>query len=41
MTNDRGGIVDDCIITRINSKCFYVVANAGCAEKDKRHLMVS
>lgn len=40
LTNDQGGIVDDCIVTRINSKCFYIVANAACADKDKRFLTV-
>lgn len=29
-----GGIVDDTIITRISQDTFYVVTNAGCAEKD-------
>lgn len=41
MTNDNGGIVDDCIITRTSPKSFYVVANAACAEKDKEYLKVS
>lgn len=33
ITNDGGGIVDDCIITRDGPKSFYVVSNAGCADK--------
>lgn len=28
ITNDAGGIVDDCIITRAGEKSFYVVSNA-------------
>ncbi|XP_064400456.1 aminomethyltransferase, mitochondrial-like [Halichondria panicea] len=37
-TNDKGGIIDDCIITRTGPQSFYVVANAGCADKDMQHL---
>ncbi len=40
-TNDKGGIIDDCIITRTGPQSFYVVANAGCADKDMQHLNVS
>lgn len=34
MTNPRGGIVDDLIITRVNDTKFFSVINAGCKEKD-------
>lgn len=40
LTNDHGGIIDDCVVTRLSSNCFYIVANAACAEKDRKHLMV-
>ena len=38
MTNERGGIIDDTVITKINSNNYYVVLNAGCAEKDQKHI---
>lgn len=34
MTNEKGGIVDDLIITRIHDTKFFAVINAGCKEKD-------
>ena len=40
-TTDNGGIIDDLIVTRTGEQSFYVVANAGCAEKDLLHLTVS
>ncbi len=40
ITNDHGGIIDDCIITRIDDNCFYLVTNAACALKDKLYLEV-
>jgi aminomethyltransferase len=33
-----GGIVDDLIITMLNPEDFYVVTNAGCAEKDLAYI---
>ncbi len=41
ITNARGGIVDDCIVTRTGPQDFYMVSNAGCADKDIAHLRVS
>ena len=38
--NESGGIVDDAIVNRISDTRFYVVANAGCADKDLAHLKV-
>lgn len=38
MTNEKGGIIDDTVITKVNSNDFYVVLNAGCAEKDQAHI---
>lgn len=36
-TNNNGGIIDDLIINK-TSEYLYVVSNAGCAEKDLKHL---
>ncbi|KYR02298.1 aminomethyltransferase [Tieghemostelium lacteum] len=36
-TNDKGGIIDDTMITN-QGDCLYVVVNAGCAEKDIAHI---
>ena len=41
MTTEKGGIIDDLIVTRTGEQSFYVVANAGCADKDLTHLRVS
>ena len=41
LTTDSGGIIDDLIVTRTGEQSFYVVANAGCADKDMAHLRVS
>ena len=38
--NSSGGIVDDAIVNRITNTSYYVVANAGCADKDLEHLKV-
>ncbi|NXA33396.1 GCST protein, partial [Eudromia elegans] len=34
LTNERGGIVDDLIVTNTSEGHLYVVSNAGCADKD-------
>ncbi|NXF29888.1 GCST protein, partial [Nyctibius bracteatus] len=34
LTNERGGIVDDLIVTNTSEDHLYVVSNAGCADKD-------
>lgn len=36
-TNETGGIIDDTVITNRGDH-FYVVVNAGCADKDIAHL---
>jgi aminomethyltransferase len=36
-TNEDGGIIDDLIVTNENNS-LYVVSNAGCADKDLKHL---
>lgn len=33
-TNDKGGIIDDLIVTKTDLGYLYVVSNAGCADKD-------
>ena len=38
LMNDKGGIVDDCIITKVTDNEFFVVLNAGCVDKDVAHL---
>eukprot|EP01134_Creolimax_fragrantissima_P005686 CFRG5686T1 len=37
MTNQQGGIIDDCVVTNAGDH-IYMVANAGCAEKDLEHI---
>lgn len=36
--NDKAGIIDDLIVTRLAEDRFLVVCNAGCAEKDLLHI---
>jgi glycine cleavage system aminomethyltransferase T len=37
MTNEQGGIIDDCMVMRKQDH-IYMVINAGCKEKDLKHL---
>jgi aminomethyltransferase len=37
-TNEKGGIIDDTVINKKTEDSFYVVSNAGCAEKDLAHI---
>jgi aminomethyltransferase len=37
-TNDRGGVLDDLIITRWDEDRFFLVVNAGCKDQDIAHL---
>ncbi|KAM9271964.1 aminomethyltransferase, mitochondrial [Cariama cristata] len=39
LTNERGGIVDDLIVTNTSEDHLYVVSNAGCADKDLAIMM--
>ncbi len=39
-TTSNGGIIDDCIVTRIGESSFYIVANAGRADVDLKHIQV-
>lgn len=34
MTNEKGGIVDDLIVTKLGDDKFFAVVNAGCRDKD-------
>ncbi|KAI5645753.1 aminomethyltransferase folate-binding domain-containing protein [Phthorimaea operculella] len=36
--NGKGGIIDDLIVTKVNSETLYVVSNAGRLEVDKEHM---
>jgi aminomethyltransferase len=40
-TNERGGVLDDLIITRWGQERFFLVVNAGCKEQDIAHLQAS
>ena len=40
-TNEKGGIIDDLIVTRTDQSYLYVVSNAGCADKDSARMKVS
>ncbi|RKO87770.1 hypothetical protein BDK51DRAFT_27160, partial [Blyttiomyces helicus] len=37
-TNLHGGIIDDTVINKQTEESFYVVSNAGCADKDLAHI---
>ncbi|KAJ3027914.1 UNVERIFIED_CONTAM: hypothetical protein HDU68_002828 [Siphonaria sp. JEL0065] len=37
-TNDSGGIIDDTVVNKRTAESLYVVSNAGCAEKDLKHI---
>ena len=37
-TNEKGGIIDDTVITKVADDEIYLVVNAGCREKDLAHL---
>jgi aminomethyltransferase len=36
--NEKGGINDDCIITKVEDDSFFVVINAGCKDKDLEYM---
>lgn len=40
-TTDKGGIIDDLIVTKTTEGHLYVVSNAGCRDKDLAHVKVS
>ncbi|XP_062397076.1 aminomethyltransferase, mitochondrial [Sardina pilchardus] len=37
-TNEKGGIMDDLIVTKTDQGYLYVVSNAGCSDKDSAHM---
>ena len=37
-TNEKGGIIDDTVVTKVAKDEIYLVVNAGCREKDLAHL---
>lgn len=37
-TTNKGGIIDDLIVTKTDQTYLYVVSNAGCADKDSAHM---
>jgi aminomethyltransferase len=37
-TNENGGIIDDLIVNNTSLNYLYIVSNAGCADKDLKHL---
>jgi aminomethyltransferase len=37
LTNDKGGVIDDCMITKREND-LYMVLNAGCKDKDMAHI---
>lgn len=37
-TNEKGGIIDDTVITKVSKDELYVVVNAGCRDKDLAHI---
>ena len=41
MTNENGGIIDDCIVHKSSAGFLNLVCNAGCADKDLAHITVS
>jgi len=36
--NEKGGINDDCIITKVEDNSFFMVINAGCKDKDLEYM---
>jgi aminomethyltransferase len=38
LTNEKGGIIDDTVVTKVTPHEIYMVVNAGCREKDLAHL---
>jgi aminomethyltransferase len=37
-TNEKGGIIDDTVVTKVSDTEIYLVVNAGCREKDLAHI---
>lgn len=39
--NDKGGIIDDLIVTKVDNETLYIVSNAGRLEVDKEHMITT
>ncbi|KAJ6822149.1 putative aminomethyltransferase, mitochondrial [Iris pallida] len=37
-TNERGGAIDDSVVTKVGDEHVYLVVNAGCRDKDLEHI---
>lgn len=37
-TNDKGGAIDDSVVTKVTDHHIYLVVNAGCRDKDLAHI---
>jgi hypothetical protein len=37
-TNEKGGAIDDSVITKVQNDHMYIVVNAGCRDKDLAHI---
>ncbi|KMT09774.1 hypothetical protein BVRB_6g127540 [Beta vulgaris subsp. vulgaris] len=37
-TNEKGGVIDDSVITKVKDDHIYLVVNAGCRDKDLAHI---
>ena len=37
-TNEKGGAIDDSIVTKVTDQHIYLVVNAGCRDKDLAHI---
>ena len=37
-TNEKGGAIDDSVITKVTDDHIYLVVNAGCRDKDLAHI---
>lgn len=37
-TNEKGGAIDDSVITKVQNDHIYLVVNAGCRDKDLAHI---
>lgn len=38
LTNAKGGIIDDTVVTKVSEEEIYMVVNAGCRDKDLKHI---
>ena len=38
VTNDKGGIIDDTVVSKVNDEDVYIVLNGACSEKDQAHI---